>query len=213
MSLPLSEGSDGELAALALAGRQDAYRELLARHRDAVFRLVRASVGDPHEALDVTQETFIAAFSALGRYDHGRPFLAWLKHIALNKCRDWGRRRKVRAFFTRAVPLEMASDVSDDAIPADVQAADRAELARVTAAISRLPSRLREALVLRTIDGLGQAEAADVLGVSEKTVEKHLAKGMRLMAAWYYGGDAGSGETRRAAGEDDDRSGQQTDRA
>ena len=62
MSLPLSEGSDGELAVLALAGRQDAYRELLARHRDAVFRLVRASVGDPHEALDVTQETFIAAF-------------------------------------------------------------------------------------------------------------------------------------------------------
>jgi RNA polymerase sigma factor (sigma-70 family) len=174
VSLPLSEGSDGELAALALAGRQDAYRELLARHRDAVFRLVRASVGDPHEALDVTQETFIAAFSALGRYDHGRPFLAWLKHIALNKCRDWGRRRKVRAFFTRAVPLEMASDVSDDAIPADVQAADRAELARVTAAISRLPSRLREALVLRTIDGLGQAEAAEVLGVSEKTVETRL---------------------------------------
>ena len=100
--------------------------------------------------------------------------MAWLKHIALNKCRDWGRRRKVRAFFTRAVPLEMAFDVSDDAIPADVQAADRAELARVTAAISRLPSRLREALVLRTIDGLGQAEAADVLGVSEKTVETRL---------------------------------------
>ena len=174
MSLPLSEGSDGELAALALAGRQDAYRELLARHRDAVFRLVRASVGDPHEAIDVTQETFIAAFSVLGRYDHGRPFVAWLKHIALNKCRDWGRRRKVRAFFTRAVPLEMAFDVSDDAIPADVQAADRAELARVTTAISRLPSRLREALVLRTIDGLGQAEAADVLGVSEKTVETRL---------------------------------------
>ena len=111
MSLSLSEGSDGELAALALAGRQDAYRELLARHRESVFRLVRASVGDPHEALDITQETFIAAFSALGRYDHERPFLAWLKHIALNKCRDWARRRKVRAFFTRAMPLEMAFDV------------------------------------------------------------------------------------------------------
>ena len=116
------------------------------------------------------QETFIAAFSVLGRYDHGRPFVAWLKHIALNKCRDWGRRRKVRAFFTRAVPLEMASDVSDDAIPADVQAADRAELARVTAAISRLPSRLRDALVLRTIDGLGQAEAATALPAANEEV-------------------------------------------
>jgi RNA polymerase sigma factor (sigma-70 family) len=176
VSLSLSEASDAELAALALAGRQDCLSRIAG---DAiatpVFRLhARESVGDPHEALDVTQETFIAASRPLGRYDHGRPFLAWLKHIALNKCRDWGRRRKVRAFFTRAVPLEMAFDVSDDAIPADVQAADRAELARVTACHIRLPSRLREALVLRTIDGLGQAEAADVLGVSEKTVETRL---------------------------------------
>lgn len=183
MSLTLSEGSDAELAALASAGRQDAYRELLARHRKAIFRLVRASTGDPHEALDITQETFIAAFSALGRYDRERPFSAWLKHIALNKCRDWARRRKVRAFFTRAVPLEIAFEVTDDAVSADVQAADRIELARVTAAMSRLPSRLREALVLRTIDGLSQTDAAAVLGVSEKTVETRLYRARAKLKA------------------------------
>lgn len=174
MSLPLTDGSDAELAALALAGRQDAYGELLARHREPVFRLVRATTGDPHEALDITQDTFVAAFAALARYDRERPFYVWLKRIALNKCRDWARKRKVRAFFTRAVPLEAAFDVSDEAVAADVKAADRAELAQVTAAIAHLPSRLREALVLRTIDGLGQAEAAEVLGVSEKTVETRL---------------------------------------
>lgn len=174
MSLTLFDGSDAELAALALGGRQDAYRELLARHREPVFRLVRASTGDPHEALDITQETFIAAFAALARYDRERPFSFWVKQIALNKCRDWARRRKVRSFFTRASPLEDAFDVFDDAVPADVQAADRAELARVTTAITRLPTRLREVLVLRTVDDLSQAEAAAVLSVSEKTVETRL---------------------------------------
>jgi RNA polymerase sigma factor (sigma-70 family) len=174
VSLTLSDGSDAELAALALSGRQDAYRELLARHREPVFRLVRASTGDPHEALDITQETFIAAFAALARYDRERPFSFWVKQIALNKCRDWARRRKVRSFFTRAAPLDDAFDIFDDAVPADVLASDRAELARVTAAMARLPTRLREVLALRTVDDLSQAEAAAVLSVSEKTIETRL---------------------------------------
>ena len=174
MSLSLSDCSDGELAALALAGRQTAYRELLARHREAVFRLVRATIGESAEAIDVTQETFISAFAVLKRYDPDRPFIAWLKRIALNKCRDWARRRTVRSFFTRAVPLEDALSIADDAALADTQAADRAELARVSAAITRLPARLREVLLLRAVDGLSQAEAADVLGVTEKAIETRL---------------------------------------
>lgn len=183
MSLPLTDGSDAELAALALAGRQDAYRELLARHREPVFRLIRATTGDPHEALDITQETFVAAFAALASYDRERPFSVWLKRIALNKCRDWARRRRVRAFFTRAAPLEDAFDISDNAVPADVQTADRAELAQVSAAIAQLPARLREALLLRTVDGLSQTEAAEVLSVSEKTIETRLYRARSKLKA------------------------------
>ena len=130
-----------------------------------------------------TQETFVAAFAALQSYDRERPFAVWVKRIALNKCRDWARRRRVRAFFTRAAPLEDAFDVSDDTVPADVQAADRAELARVTAAMARLPARLREALVLRTVDGLTQAEAAEVLSVSEKTIETRLYRARSKLKA------------------------------
>lgn len=181
MSLQLSDGSDADLVALALSGRQDAYRTLLERHREPVFRLVRAVTGEPAEAVDITQETFVAAFSALERYDHDRPFPVWLKRIAVNKCRDWARRRKVRAFFTRAASLDEAVDLADDTVPSDIQAADRAELARVLAAMAHLPGKLRETLALRTVDGLTQAEAAEVLGVSEKTIETRLYRArMRL---------------------------------
>ena len=174
MSFPLTDGTDAELAALALAGRQDAYRELLARHRESVFRLVRAATGDPHEALDLTQETFVAAFAALGRYDSERPFSAWVKRIALNKCRDWARRRKVRAFFTRAAPLDDALQVAATTASPETETADRAELTEVVRAIGLLAHKLREVLVLCAIEGMSQAEAADALGVSEKTVETRL---------------------------------------
>lgn len=174
MTLALDECSDGELASLALGGRQAAYRELLGRHRVAVFRLVRGSIGDGDAALDVTQEAFIAAFAALKTYDVSRPFKTWVSRIAINKCRDWARRRAVRRFFSFALPIETAVMIADETIPADRQLFDRAELARVSEAITKLPAAIREPLILRTIEGLTQAETAQVLGISEKAVETRL---------------------------------------
>lgn len=174
MSLDLSQCSDGELAALALGGQERAYREFLRRYREPVYRLVRNTIRDSEEALDVTQESFVAAFAALKRYDRERPFKLWISRIALNKCRDWGRRRTVRSFFTRAQPLEDAFDLASDSASPESEAGDRAELRRVSGAIGKLPARLREALVLRAIEGMSQAEAAEALGVTEKTVETRL---------------------------------------
>ena len=174
MTLALGECSDGELAALALAGRQAAFSELLDRHRASVFRLVRGNTGDDDTALDVTQEAFIAAFAALKSYDGTRPFKSWVSRIAINKCRDWARRRAVRQFFSFALPIEAAMTIADETIPADQLLADRAELIRVQEAIAKLPMAIRTPLVLRTIDGLTEAETAHLLGISEKAVETRL---------------------------------------
>ena len=174
MSLDLSQCSDGELAALAIGGEQSAYREFLRRYRDPVYRLVRATISDSEEALDVTQESFVSAFAALKRYDRERPFKVWIARIALNKCRDWVRRRAVRSFFTRAAPLDDAFDLASDATSPETEAIDRAELKRVSAGIAKLPANLREALILRAVEGMSQIEAADALDVTEKTVETRL---------------------------------------
>ncbi|WP_244624484.1 RNA polymerase sigma factor [Sphingomonas sp. So64.6b] len=163
--------SDGELAALALAGRQSAYGELMRRHRDTVYRIVRGQIGNADEALDVTQNSFIAAFAALARYDRARPFRVWVARIAINKCHDWARRRAVRRFLTFAAPLSDAQQVADSAAPADAMLADKQALAHAMRAIAGLPASLKEPLVLRTIDELSQAETAQILGISEKAVE------------------------------------------
>lgn len=166
--------TDGELAVLALGGRQAAYRTLMDRYRASVFRLARGQTGSDDVALDITQQSFIAAFAALRRYDGQRPFRHWIARIALNKCRDHARRQKVRAFFSFALPAEAADSLPDGGIDAERQIEGREALARAMAAIAQLPPRLKEVLVLRTIEELSQAETAQLLGVSEKAVETRL---------------------------------------
>ncbi len=172
MSLDWTTLSEAELATLSIAGRQAAFGEIMRRHQQSIFRMVRACCGDPDEALDLLQETFVAAHQAMPRYDGDRSMRAWLSTIALNKCRDWGRKRTVRRFLTFAGPIGLEAEaVMDDQVAADDATGDRQELDRVTRAIARLPHQLKEPLVLRTIEGLSQVETAEVLSISEKAVE------------------------------------------
>jgi RNA polymerase sigma-70 factor (ECF subfamily) len=174
VSLDLAECTDGELAALALGGRQRAFTALMERHQAPIYRLVRSHVGNGEEALDVTQQSFVAAFAALKRYDAARPFRIWLSRIAINKCHDWARRRAVRRMFSFALPLSNAEQVAEEAVPVDAAMAHSQELDAAMRAISELPSSLKEPLILRTIENLSQSETAQVLGISEKAVETRL---------------------------------------
>lgn len=169
--------SDGDLATLAVAGRDAAYGEIVRRHRSHVYRLIAGNLGDPDEALDLTQETFVSAHRALRRYDPARPMRAWLSAIAINKCRDWGRRRAVRRFLAFARPIdEMVHAVAADEPGHDVTAADRQEIDMLRKEIAKLPSSLREPLVLHMIEGMTQAETAAVLSISTKAVETRLRR-------------------------------------
>lgn len=165
------------MAALSLGGREAAYAEIMRRHREGVYRLIFGNIADADEALDLVQETFIAAHRALARYDGMRPMRRWLATIALNKCRDWRRRRRVRRLFAFALPLDADSaEVPEDRPAPDIQAADRAEVRRVARAIAKLPDALREPLVLRTIEDLSQAETAAILGITHKAVETRVRR-------------------------------------
>ncbi len=174
MGAAKAEVSDAALVAAAIAGKQAAYTALMERHRDAVFRIARHHLGDDSEALDIAQETFVAAFAALDRYDAARPFRAWVLRVALNKCRDWARRRAVRRLFRMARPLEDAFDVADAGQDPEAGAISRREVARIGAAVSALPDNLKAPLILCRIEGMSMAEAALVLSISEKAVETRI---------------------------------------
>lgn len=176
-----AERTDGELAALAIAGSEAAFAQIVRRHKQALHRLVAGIAGDEDEALDIVQEAFVAAHGSLRRFDMARSMRAWLARIAINKARDHRRRRIVRRLISIALP-DNATDIPHEVPAVDQQVGDRAELARVRSAIDRLPGRLRETLVLRTIEEFSQAQVAEALGISEKAVETRLYRARRQLS-------------------------------
>ena len=183
MKPDLASLTDGDLAGRSAAGDDEAFAEIMHRHRQRVYRLILANVADPDEALDLVQETFVSAHGALRRFDPARPMPAWLARIALNKCRDWGRRRAVRRLFGISTTIEEIADLQADDRPLpDAEAAARAEVERLSRAIAQLPATQREPLVLCAVEGLSQAEAASILAISEKAVETRIRRARARLA-------------------------------
>jgi len=174
---------DAALIVRARRGEPQAYRALLDRHRDSVLRLTRNYTAQDDDAQDLAQEAFIGAFAALDRFDVARPFRPWLLRLALNKCRDWSRRRAVRRLFGFALPTDTAHEVASDAPDPERQAADAQALDHARAAIAALPDALKAPLILTAIDGHSQAEAAIVLRISEKAVETRVRRARQQLAA------------------------------
>jgi len=181
MSSPRGSPDDAAIVGAAQAGDESAFTEIMRRHKDTVYRFIRRYVGDRDEAHDLVQETFVSAWTALPGFDRSKPLSAWLRRIALNKCRDWSRRRRVRKFFYSAVSL----DVSPGALSAPVGSADSEEEARLAAldvSIASLPKSLKEPLILTLLEGLTHKEAAELLRVSPKAIETRIYRARQILA-------------------------------
>lgn len=175
MTAPDDGVPDEQLAARAQHDRREAFDQLIHRHKTTLYRFVRRYVGQSDDAYDVLQDTFIAAWVALKRYDPARPFLPWLRMIALNKCRDFGRRQAVRRLMLRAQAVDPLRQTSESAREPGLGLPREDEhLRRLDIAIAALPAAYKEPLLLTTVGGLSQQEAADVLKTSVKAIEMRL---------------------------------------
>ena len=176
--------SPEEVSGRAAGGDRAAFSALMRQTKAALFRFIRRYVGDEQEAWDLLQDTYAAAWLNIRRYDPERPFEAWLRTIALNKCRDWSRRRFVRRLIRGGVDLASpaALAVPDGTDPADDRIEAAGRLARLNEEMGRLPPHLKSPLLLTAIEGRSQAETAGILGISVKTVETRVARARRKLS-------------------------------
>jgi len=167
---------DEELASLAKAGDRAAFDALVRRHKVSLYRFVRHYVGNADDAYDVLQEAFIAAWRGLRKFDPARAFAPWLKTIALNKCRDYGRRRTIRRLLLQTYASELPQfpdvDTSDEQLRQKLQ--ENRRLSRLDHAIATLPPIYKEPLLLTLIAGLSHQEVADILKTTPKAIEVRL---------------------------------------
>ena len=188
-------GDDDSIEVRAAGGDQAAFTALMTATKAELYRFVRRYVGDEAEAYDVLQEAYASAWLAMRRYDPARPFDVWLRSIALNKCRDWSRRRAVRRVVRGVMGLDApeATSVGDEAPMPEALLDDQRRAAALQRALRDLPDTLKAPLLLATLEGRSHAEIAAILRITPKAVETRIARARKRLAealAWSPRGDA-----------------------
>lgn len=185
-------GGDDERALVERSQRGEvaAFNVLVERYQSAAYAVALRMLGDAEAAADVTQDAFFSAYRAITSF-HGSSFRAWLFRIVSNGCYDHFRAQGRRPAVSLEATLEDERDAdpqnsSDSRLPRAMidpswdpeRAALRAEtIARIEAALQRLPAEQRLAVVLSDIQGLAYDEIAAIMGTSLGTVKSRIARG------------------------------------
>ena len=162
--------TDRDLVDCARAGDTIAFGELVRRHQRRLHRLALHMLRDRAEAEDITQEAFVRAYGAIGRFDGRSEPYTWLYRIAVNLSLNAIRARKSARRSSDDPRLDgiMRETKSQSTDPTD--AAKRQLYAALAQAIDDLSETLRTTLVLVCIDGRSHEEAAEILGAPEGTI-------------------------------------------
>lgn len=162
-------------------------REILV-HEAALTHYLARSWSRRDELPDLRQEIYARVCEAAGKALPQQP-KAFMFATARHLLADRVRRSKVVS-IEPVGDFEPLNVLVDDVSP-ERWCGGRQVLMRLSTAFDRLPDRCREAVWLRRVEHLSQKEVAGRMGITEKTVEKHIAKGMRLMAEYFHGDQEG----------------------
>lgn len=178
-------------------------------HEAALMRFLRRCWPHAQDMHDLRQETYIRVYEAAVRARPLQP-KAFLFATAKHLIADRVRRQRIVTIDTVG-DLETL-DVTVDDISPERRIGASQELRVLARAFDQLPAKCRETVWLRRVDRLPQRQVAARLGVTEKTVEKHLMKGMRLLTeALLSGGSSKTSENEASKSDDEHVHGQQND--
>ena len=158
---------DQALIAATLAGRGEAFGELVTRYERAVFNLALRTLRDRTEAEDAVQEAFFKAYRALHTFRPGAKFSTWIFTICYRSCCD--RLAKRKRFSGDELP-----DRADPSAGPELLAERSDEATRLRAAIDALPEKYRTVITLYHLQGKQYEEIASVLDLPLGTVKTHL---------------------------------------
>ena len=158
---------DQALISAVLAGRTDAFEEIVMRYERAVYNLAVRTLRDATEAQDATQEAFFKAYRALNTFRPGAKFSTWIFTICYRLCCD--RLAKRKRFSGDELP-----DRADPSAGPAVLAERNDEAQRLRAAIDDLPEKYRTVVTLYHLQGKQYEEIASVLNLPLGTVKTHL---------------------------------------
>ncbi len=176
-----------ELVELARRGHRGAFRTIMQRCNQRLFRVARAIVGSEPEAEDVVQEAYTKAFAAIGAFRGEAGILTWLTRIAINEARG---RLRGRRNTVDLEEIEIAQGQGRQVIPfpgnsetetPEASAARMQVRQLIEKAVGDLPPAFRVVFVMRDIEDCSIQETADFLGIPPETVKTRLHRARRLL--------------------------------
>ncbi|MCA9079207.1 MAG: sigma-70 family RNA polymerase sigma factor [Planctomycetaceae bacterium] len=167
---------DGRLIERTLAGETNAFGELVRKYQDRLFGTLSQLLGSPHDARDVAQDAFLAAYEKLATFRREASFYSWLFRIAYNAAAT--HRRKNRR--NRHASIEARRDISgaepldqrDETPSTHMEIAEDQKL--VQQALDQLAPDFREILILKELEDMKYEEISDLLGIPLGTVRSRI---------------------------------------
>lgn len=178
---------DAALAACVCAGERKAFRHIMQRCNQRMFRVVRGVIRDESEAEDVVQEAYVHAYEKLASFRGEASLATWLTRIALNEA--YGRlRRKRETVDIETVETMLPAAAQVIPFPGHVPGGDppeeaaRAQVRKLLElAVDTLPEAFRLVYVLRDVEGCSVEETASTLDIREETVKTRLHRARRQL--------------------------------
>ena len=178
----LAARSDQEIVALARAGEEAAYRELIRRYERPLFSLLFRMVRDRELAEDLAQETFVKALNAIESYRPEFKFSSWIFKIANNAAIDHLRRRELDTLSLDGSPhaetpeaVEATALQIGDRQESPLDAVEARELGgQIEQAIAQLRPEYRSCILLRHVEGRAYEEIAEILNLPLGTVKTYI---------------------------------------
>jgi RNA polymerase sigma-70 factor (ECF subfamily) len=173
--------TDHELIERCLGKDNSAWEQIVARFRKRVFHIAYKFTGKHDDAEDLTQEIFLRVFKSLDKFNRDADFSTWLSSVARNHCIDHYRaqKREREVLVHDLVAFDLAPALSGNPQRA-LEERDRRTFLRK--GLDLLPEKLREAVVLRDLQGLSYQEMADRLALPEGTVKSRINRGREELA-------------------------------
>jgi len=179
---PAMADRDTDTIHAVLAGDVDRYAELVDRYQAPALRLAFSLLGNYEDAKDASQEAFVNAYRALGRFRGRAKFSTWLYRIVVNKCKDLYKRRARRPELAGSMslpggdgePVDFFEAVPDPGAGPGEQLANQELSRQLSRAIGELPMKQRTAFALHHVHGLPLDEVAAVMRCRTGTVKSHI---------------------------------------
>ena len=158
----------------------DAVTRLFAAHYRSLVRLAHLLLADASVAEEIAQDAYVALHGRWRGLRDTDKALAYLRAVVVNRSRSALRHRRVVDRYVQGYAVT-APEANENSPSAEADVLGRLGRAEMVAALRQLPTRQREALVLRYYGELSEAEIADAMGCSRGAVKSHAARGLRAL--------------------------------